>query len=118
MYLFWAEVMKMGKEAYTGVLLTVAIGIIDAYVHGVDTLLGFGVAILYNIIGTFLGIFPGVGQAVYYFVMKPLMVDAIGVWLPYVFWYNFGVSIIVSFVVISIIILIKNGYDVNISFFK
>ena len=81
-----------------GLILLIAIGLVEAYECGLPWYLGVGIGLLVTIIAIITGMLPFVGQVVYYFGVKHIMLNVIGVWMPWLFYIGLILSIIASLV--------------------
>lgn len=76
-------------------MLLMAIGILNAWKASEPWYLGLAVGLLVSMF-LFLGIVPVIGQIVYYIGVKWLLVNVMGIWLPWVFYAGLVLTIIVS----------------------
>ena len=97
-----------------GLILLIAIGLVEAYECGLPWYLGVGIGLLATIIASITGLLPFVGQVVYYFGMKHIMLNVIGIWMPWIFYTGLILSIITSLVLGLFITIVLSSSNLKV----
>ena len=94
------------------ILVLIAIGILEAWKMSIPWYVGFATALVAIALST-LGIIPIFGQVVYWFGMKYIMMNVIGIWMPILFYVGFAMTILVSILVGFILLILIGGGNIK-----